>query len=386
MADRGFVIHDQQGPLGRNHHLPCRIDRAFCNGRGVAPGQIQADRGALARLGEDPDRSSRLPREAVDHRQPQPCSMAHRLGGVERLEGARNGLLRHAGARIGDAQRHIAARRKIPLPGCRLFKLDIGCPDGQPAAFGHGIAGVDAQVQDGVLQLRSIDLRMPQMGCRHDVDVHAGAHGPAQQVLPIGQERGHIGGLGVQDLPARERKQPLRERGGAPHRPLRSMDEAREVVHLAARQHPLQQLQIAHDGRQQVVEVVRKAARQLAHGLHLLRLAQLLLHLGQRFGLGHFGGDVAAHRIDAACRRTGGPGDPAVAPVPMAIPVVKPGMRHACGQLLRVLDGARQILRMDEMKKRGAQQLVFTPAQYLGPGRVDRSDDALERAAHHDVG
>ena len=41
----------------------------------------------------------------------------------------------------------------------------------------------------------------------------------------------------------------------------------------------LQQLQIAHDDGEQVVEIVRDAAGELAHGLHLLRLAELLLHL-----------------------------------------------------------------------------------------------------------
>jgi hypothetical protein len=40
----------------------------------------------------------------------------------------------------------------------------------------------------------------------------------------------------------------------------------------------LQQLQIAHDDGEQVVEIVRDAAGELAHGLHLLRLAELLLH------------------------------------------------------------------------------------------------------------
>ena len=29
-------------------------------------------------------------------------------------------------------------------------------------------------------------------------------------------------------------------------------------------------------------------------------------------------------------------------------------------------------------------QLFFTPAQHLGPGRVDRREEAVERAAQHD--
>jgi hypothetical protein len=46
----------------------------------------------------------------------------------------------------------------------------------------------------------------------------------------------------------------------------------------------LQGVQIAHNDLQQIVEIVRHAARQLADGLHLLRLAQGLLVLAQLFG------------------------------------------------------------------------------------------------------
>ena len=40
-----------------------------------------------------------------------------------------------------------------------------------------------------------------------------------------------------------------------------------------------QELQIADDDGEQIVEIVGDAAGELAHGLHLLRLAELLLHL-----------------------------------------------------------------------------------------------------------
>ena len=86
---------------------------------------------------------------------------------------------------------------------------------------------------------------------------------------------------------------------------------------------PLQDLQVAHHHLQQVVEVVRDAARELANGLHLLRLTQLLLSplkLGVRL---LFGGDVPAHTIDHAPTRGGRPGDPAVSPVLAPEPVLE---------------------------------------------------------------
>ena len=61
--------------------------------------------------------------------------------------------------------------------------------------------------------------------------------------------------------------------------PCAAVDVALEIAEPALRQPRLQQLQAADDPGQQVVEVVRDAAGELADGLHLLRLEQLLARL-----------------------------------------------------------------------------------------------------------
>jgi len=66
-------------------------------------------------------------------------------------------------------------------------------------------------------------------------------------------------------------------------------------------------LQAAGDALQQVVEVVREPAGELAHRFHLLRLAQLLPRLGERLSGFPLGSDVAPARID---ERLLGRGDP----------------------------------------------------------------------------
>ena len=98
-------------------------------------------------------------------------------------------------------------------------------------------------------------------------------------------------GLRIERLPAREGQQPVGQRRGALGGALRGGDVAVELVDAALRHARLQQLQAAGDAGQQVVEVVREAAGELAHRLHLLRLAQLLLQL---LALG----DVAAGGVD----------------------------------------------------------------------------------------
>ena len=96
--------------------------------------------------------------------------------------------------------------------------------------------------------------------------------------------------LGIERLLAREGEQAAGQRGGA----LGALQGhvARPADAWAAGRSPssgscaADRVQPAHDHGQQIVEVVRHAAGELAHGLHLLRLAQLLLGLAARLMLG----------------------------------------------------------------------------------------------------
>ncbi|MNT36812.1 hypothetical protein D3C72_1729180 [compost metagenome] len=57
------------------------------------------------------------------------------------------------------------------------------------------------------------------------------------------------------------------------------------------RQAPVQQFQASGNAHEQVVEVMRQSARQLAHGFHLLALPQRVFGLAQGLGLGALGAD-----------------------------------------------------------------------------------------------
>ena len=98
-----------------------------------------------------------------------------------------------------------------------------------------------------------------------------------EQIDHAFDQRAQIDRHRAQILLAGEGQQPLGQRGaafgaldGAVDQPL----QARIV-----RQALAQQIEIAHHGHQQIVEIVRDAAGELADGLHLLGLAQLLLRL-----------------------------------------------------------------------------------------------------------
>jgi hypothetical protein len=77
-----------------------------------------------------------LPDEAVDHRQAEPRSLPERLGGEERIEGARDDVGRHAGARVGDAQRDILPRRQFADARGAVVKPLVGGLDRDPSPSG----------------------------------------------------------------------------------------------------------------------------------------------------------------------------------------------------------------------------------------------------------
>ena len=93
---------------------------------------------------------------------------------------------------------------------------------------------------------------------------------PSIRVAQIDRYRAQI-------LLAREGQQALGQRRAA----FRALDRAVDQPLQAriVRQALAQQIEIAHDSHQQIVEIVRDAAGELADGLHLLGLAQLLLRL-----------------------------------------------------------------------------------------------------------
>lgn len=82
-----------------------------------------------------------------------------------------------------------------------------------------------------------------------------------------------ISPLGIERLTAREREQTLRQGGGTTACTLSGIDEAVEVLDTSPCDPHLEQLQIPHYAGEQVVEVMREPAGELAYCFHLLALA-----------------------------------------------------------------------------------------------------------------
>ena len=125
-----------------------------------------------------------------------------------------------------DAERDVLAgpqSRSAP----RARRATVGGLDGEPAALGHGVAGVDAEVEERVLELVGVDQRRPEARRAATTSTRRRADGAADQLLHAARRaRLSVGRPGLERLAPREGEEPVGERGRAPGRALRGGDVA----------------------------------------------------------------------------------------------------------------------------------------------------------------
>src|SRR5216117_2992357 len=187
--------------------------------------------------------------------------------------------------------------------------------------------------------------------------------------------------LGSEHLPAAEREQLPRElRGPKPRVPdflgiLAARVAGGRVVQ--------QQLGRAQDGREQVVEVVGDAARELHYGFHLLRLTQLLLEVA----LGaHIAGE---HEPGAAAGELERPGDEIhVESLALLRPVTDPGAHGTVVRpLCQLLIEPGLLLRRANVAQRELQELGLRVPVPGDGGPIHRQDaQGLEVVYEHRLG
>src|SRR5262249_61866175 len=91
--------------------------------RGVAAArQVDRERGALAELGSDVDRTADVADNAVHEREPEAGADADALGGEEGIEHLLEHVPGDAAAAVAHAQHEILARREA-ADGCRARRL-----------------------------------------------------------------------------------------------------------------------------------------------------------------------------------------------------------------------------------------------------------------------
>ena len=125
------------------------------------------------------------------------------------------------------------------------------------------------------MQLRAVDHGQVGLRRHGDAQLDRLAERPPQQLGIAGDLTPDVGRLRIERLASGEGEQLGGELGAVLRRAL---GLAGELPVVGVGEHRPEQLEIGDDRGQDVVEVVRDAAGQLADRLHLLRLAQFLLH------------------------------------------------------------------------------------------------------------
>jgi hypothetical protein len=248
--------------------------------------QVDREGGASAGCAGGGDDAGVLVHDGPHRGQAQAGAPTDRLGAEERLERAGQCVGVHAVARV--RHRDDRARPEQAAAVLRQERVaDGGGPDcdGDRSAPVDGVARVGDEVDERVLDLHFVDLGVDRR-VGHHTQVDLAAQRRADQRTGVTCGGAEVGDAGREHTAPAERQQVVREVRATS---CRLQDDAQRL--LCGGRGPLlqRQLGVAGDGGEEVVEVVRDAAGELAHGLQALRVPQLSLQgaapLGLRVGL-----------------------------------------------------------------------------------------------------
>ena len=213
----------------------------------------------------------------------------------EWLEHASEHVRRHAVAVVPepdlDVITHGHAASRAPATGAHVL---ADRADRDEAALRHRVACVDGEVDEHLRELAAIHEHVRQVGGHARLESHALADQPLQQSVDVAHHAAHVERLGAGDLLSAEGKQLVgHDRGvlGGAKDLLHVQPDGGDILALAARLRKIvraveREAAEPDDRGEDVVEVVRDAARECSHSLHLLRVQKLLLLPAQRrFGL-----------------------------------------------------------------------------------------------------
>ena len=296
---------DQQGQLaGLFHHhqhaFGGAIQILFQRGVGIG-GQrfqrnVEIETGTAARRAVHPHHAAMAAHDALARHQAQ--AGAGFLGGEERLEQMLQHGIVHARAAVDHADAQVAARMRL-FAGHEKIDGQFGLAgfDAQPAAVGHRLDGVEAEIEQALLQLGVVALER-QLGVldrqlhRHRAG-HAALHQQVQRAEQFAQP--HLFGAACAAGERQHRLHHVQAALAAIAHELAQPRQARVVLVI------LQAVAGQQQRLQQVAQVVAEAAGEHRQALETLRADQV--GLGAAVGLARVRLDQrATHRAGQAHR------------------------------------------------------------------------------------
>ncbi len=215
---------------------------------------------------------------AMDRGKPQARAFAHILGGVERVEYAAKHLRAHPAAGVRHLQADKLARTRFEtLARGGLVEYRQAGGNVNRSAARHGVPGVERQIDEDLFHVPLVRARRRQVRLAIKMQLISLADELAQHLGQSLHRSRKSNGFELHGLLVAERQQPARQG----RRALAGLGDARDGFRGGSRAQGFaaQQIRVALDHRQQVVELVRDARGQASYGLQLLRLAQLRFQL-----------------------------------------------------------------------------------------------------------
>ena len=160
-------------------------------------------------------------------------------------------------------------------PAILLVQLHVGGLQGELVSAGHGLAGVDRQVHDDLLHLALVGLDGVQVLSQGGDELYVLAQDAPEHLLHVSDDQVEAEDGGLQYLAAAECQELAGEGCGA----LSRLADLLYLISIGVVgfQPSQDEVAVADDGGELVVEVVGHAPRQPPDGVHLGRLAELLL-------------------------------------------------------------------------------------------------------------
>ncbi len=194
---------------------PLRTAAGSAGGQ-VGDREVQSEGGADAFLGADADGPAGFADDPVDSGQTEAAALADGLGREERLEDVRDDIGAHAGSRVAHRELDELSRADLRVQaGVVLVEFGGACLDGQRAAAGHRVAGVDGEVQEDLLHLAPVCSDPGQVRCQLDPQLDVLTDASGQQVVDIGDDGVELEGLPVDRAPPPEEQQLVGQPSGS---------------------------------------------------------------------------------------------------------------------------------------------------------------------------
>ncbi len=233
--------------------------------------------GAGAGRALDDEKSPRLPHDAMHRRQPETTAAGVTLGGEEGLENPPELLRRDAVPGIGDGERDIAPRRdRLGADGFLREQGEMPARQRQAPTLRHGIAGVDREIDQHLIELRGIDPHMPPRLLEFEGEDDVPPEQAHEHRRDAAHRLVHRDDFGLQRLLAGESEQLPHQRRAARDRALDLHDRRTARRFLRGR------LRRAADRGQEIVEIMRDAAGEQADRLEFADMRDLLLQAMDR--------------------------------------------------------------------------------------------------------